>query len=84
MTSALRDCSGYLLFKEYPETFMTTYSKHNHKLSTQENYRIAINKHFMPVFGERSLDDVKKKDIKAFIYALQGCGAFPAHDTDIR
>jgi hypothetical protein len=50
----------------------------------EKNYRIAINKDFMPVFGERSLHDVKKKDIKAFIYALQGGGAFPAHDTDIR
>jgi hypothetical protein len=26
----------------------------------------------------------RKKDIKAFIYALQGGGAFPAHDTDIQ
>ncbi len=61
-------------FKEYSETFMNGYSKHNHKESTRENYRLALDKHFLPVFGNKPLDQIKKKDVKEFLFVKQGEG----------
>jgi hypothetical protein len=38
----------------------------------EKNYRIAINKDFMPVFGERSLHDVKKKGHQSIYLCVTG------------
>ena len=61
-------------FGEYAETFMNGYSKHNHKTSTHENYRMALDKYFLPVFGNRPLDQIKKKDAKNFLFERQDAG----------
>jgi len=61
-------------FKEYAETFMNGYSKNNHKRSTQENYVLTINKYFLPVFGNNSLDGTTRNQVKQFLFNKQADG----------
>ena len=46
---------------------MQTYSAMNHKPSTQESYRSALDKHLIPAFGEMDIDKITRKDVKDFI-----------------
>ena len=55
------------LFKDFAEGFMETYSAMNHKPSTQASYRMALDLHLNPVFGDVPLDMITRKDIKKFI-----------------
>jgi integrase len=55
------------LFKDFAEGFMETYSAMNHKPSTQASYRMALDVHLNPVFGDMPLDMITRKDIKRFI-----------------
>jgi integrase len=61
-------------FQEYAETFMNGYSKHNHKPSTHESYGFILNKHLLPAFGKLSLNQIKKKNVKDFLYSKQNEG----------
>jgi integrase len=58
-------------FREYAETFMGGYSKNNHKFSTHQNYLITLNNHLLPAFGKMPLDQIKRKDVKAFLFKKQ-------------
>lgn len=71
-------------FMEFSESFMNGYSKHNHKESTRENYRIALDNHFLPVFGNRTLDQIKKKDIKDFLFIKQDEGLSSGRVTNLK
>jgi integrase len=53
---------------------MSGYSKQNHKQSTHENYRKALDKRLLPVFGNKPLHRIKKKDVKGFLYGKQNEG----------
>lgn len=54
-------------FKVYSEKYMDTYSAMNHKSSTHDSYRSALDIHLLPEFGEKDLDSIARKDIKDFI-----------------
>ncbi|MFC1866558.1 tyrosine-type recombinase/integrase [Thermodesulfobacteriota bacterium] len=54
-------------FKLYAEAFMNTYSAMNHKESTQESYRSALDLHILPYLGDMDLDAITRKDVKEFI-----------------
>ena len=54
-------------FKEYAESFLKGFSKINHKASTHSSYKAALEKHIYPEFGKKSLNMIRKKDIKEFL-----------------
>ena len=58
-------------FKEYAESFIEGFSAINHKASTHETYKSALQRHIYPVFGHRRLDAIKRKDIKEFLKKKQ-------------
>jgi integrase len=58
-------------FKEYAESFLNGFSKNNHKPSTHESYKSALENHIYPVFGSKSIDKIRKKDIKDFLNQKQ-------------
>ena len=61
-------------FKQFADSFMDSYSKLNHKESTQDSYRDVLRLHINPVFGDKRLSDIERKDIKAFIVSKQAGG----------
>ncbi|MBW1924197.1 MAG: site-specific integrase [Deltaproteobacteria bacterium] len=65
-------------FKEYAERFMKTYSAMNHKPTTRRSYRGALDKHILPYFGSKRLDEVTRSDIKDFITRKQSEGISPS------
>ncbi len=72
------------LFKDFAQGFMETYSAMNHKPSTCETYRSALQKHINPVFGDIALDTIKRKDIKDFISEKQREGLSPASVRNLK
>ena len=54
-------------FKLFAEGFMETYSAMNHKPSTHESYRSALDIHLLPTFGDKDLDSITRKHVKGFI-----------------
>ena len=54
-------------FKEFAVQFMETYSVMNHKESTRENYQSVLNAHLYPAFGNKTLDEINKRDVKELI-----------------
>jgi len=59
------------LFKNFAQGFMETYSAMNHKESTQETYQQALDRHILPYFGDMPLNEITRKNIKAFIVEKQ-------------
>jgi len=51
-------------FKLFADGFMGTYSKLNHKESTRDSYRDVLRIHINPVFGDKRLDEIERKNIK--------------------
>jgi integrase len=62
------------LFKDFAQEFMGTYSKLNHKESTRDSYRDVLRIHINPVFGDKRLDEIERKDIKQFVVSKQTDG----------
>ncbi len=58
-------------FKLFADGFMETYSKLNHKDSTRDSYRDVLRIHINPVFGDKRLDEIERKDIKQFVVSKQ-------------
>jgi integrase len=73
-----------LIFKEYAESFMDGFSKINHKVSTHHTYKAALEQHIYPVFGNRRLDAIKRKEIKDFINKKQKEGLSPASVRNLK
>ena len=48
---------------------METHSAMNHKDSTHQSYRSALDLHILPHFGDMMLDAITRKDVKDFIIA---------------
>ena len=61
-------------FNLFAEGFMDTYSKLNHAQNTQQSYQDMLRLHINPVFGEKCLDELERKDIKRFIIKKQTDG----------
>lgn len=59
------------LFKDFAKSYMATYSASHHEESTQETYQQALDRHLLPYFGDMPLDEITRKDIKAFIAEKQ-------------
>ncbi|MGB2927408.1 MAG: site-specific integrase [Desulfobacterales bacterium] len=64
-------------FKLFAEGFMDTYSAMNHKKSTQDSYRSVLDLHLYPFFEDMSLDHIRRKDVKDFLYQKQQEGLSP-------
>jgi len=58
-------------FDLFAEGFMDTYSKLNHAQNTQQSYQDMLRLHIKPVFGQKRLDELERKDIKRFIIKKQ-------------
>ena len=72
------------LFKHFAEGFMDTYSAMNHKASTHDSYRGALDKHLIPYFGDMSLDKITRKDVKDFIGQKLGEGLSSASVRNLK
>jgi len=57
-------------FKEYSQTFINGFSKINHKPSTHQSYKSALDNHIYPVFGNMWLNEIRKKDVKKFVKSI--------------
>lgn len=51
-------------FKEHSEIWLSL--PHDWKESTRENYLNNLNNHILPVFGSMPVNEIKRKDLKAF------------------
>jgi integrase len=49
----------------------------NHKQATIDSYESILDNHLKPVFGNVRLDQISRKDIKAFIIKKQNSGLSP-------
>lgn len=65
---AFKEKKSIPTFKLFSQGFMETYSAMNHKASTQDSYRSALEQHLLPCFGEKTLDEITRKDVKDFIH----------------
>jgi integrase len=61
-------------FKLFADGFMDTYSKLNHAENTRLSYNDNLRLHINPVFGDKPLDEIERKDIKRFILEKQAGG----------
>jgi integrase len=62
--------------KEYAEMWLSL--PHDWKQSTRESYKDNFNLHVYPVLGKHRLDEIKRKDLKAFLDGLLSKGLNPA------
>ncbi len=56
------------VFKECSELWLSL--PHDWKESTRTSYKHNLNKHVYPVFGKQRIDEIKRKDLKAFFDRL--------------
>jgi len=66
------------LFSAFAEGFMDTYSAMHHKPSTRQSYRGALDRHVLPFFGDKYLNEITRKDVKEFIALKRQEGLSPA------
>jgi integrase len=59
------------LFKDFAQGYLETYSAMNHKESTHKTWQQAVERHLIPFFGNKPLDEISRQDVKAFIAAKQ-------------
>jgi integrase len=63
-------------FRGYAETWLTL--PHDWKESTRISYRFNFSKHVFPEFGNVRLDEIRRKDVKAFFDKLLGDSLHPS------
>ena len=56
-----------MLFREFVGTYFIPNFFPRLKLSTQKRYRLTLNTHLLPAFGELRLSDIRTLDIQAFV-----------------
>ena len=54
-------------FRDFVENQWEVLVLPNHKLSTQHGYRVMLNNHVLPYFGDRHLSDIVKQDVQQFV-----------------
>lgn len=64
-------------FKLYAESFMDAYSAMNHKQTTRDSYQSVLENHLYPIFGDKPLDAITKKDVKDLIHKKMKQGLAP-------
>jgi len=72
------------LFKDYATGFMETYSAMNHKPSTRDSYRSALDNHLNDAFGEMEIGKITRTDIKAFINTKRQAGLSSASVRNLK
>ncbi len=63
-------------FKEYAQLWLSL--PHDWKESTRESYKFNLTKHVYPIFKKHRLNEIKRKDLKAFFDNLLIKGRAPA------
>jgi integrase len=61
-------------FELFAEGFMDTYSKINHAENTRLSYKDNLRLHINPVFGDKPLGEIERKDIKRFVLEKRAGG----------
>jgi integrase len=56
------------IFKDYAELWLSL--PHDWKEGTRDSYNHNLKKHVYPVFGKQRIDEIKRKDLKAFFDKL--------------
>jgi integrase len=69
-------------FTEYAERWLAM--PHDWKESTREGYSINLRLHILPVFGKERLDQIGRKELRAFFDGLAVNGFAPASISGIR
>jgi len=64
-------------FSEYAKAFLETYSVLHHKQATIDSYKSVLDNHLKPVYGNKRLNEISRKDIKSFIIKKQNSGLAP-------
>lgn len=59
--------NGNMFFKELCTAYFNEYAQNELKRTTAEQYKKTIDKHIMPVFGNRRLKSIRKRDIQSFL-----------------
>lgn len=60
-------------FRDYTESWMAGHVQNNCKESTQSGYRYMLDSHIYPEFGDRTITEITRNEIKTFCYGkLQG------------
>ena len=69
----------------FSDLFTEWYSsiKHRVKESTAANYSMKVNKHILPIFGNKNISDISANDIYAFIELKQKDGLSNRYISDI-
>ncbi len=60
-----------MLFMDYAQHYLDTYGKRHMKHSTRSGYQVALNKHLKPFWRGKRLNEITRRDIKAFLEAKQ-------------
>ena len=69
-------------FKEHAELWLSL--PHDWKQSTRESYNLNLTKHVFPVFGKYPINEIGRKDLKAFFDGLLSKGKSPATVAGIK
>jgi len=56
------------LFKDYAQKWLEGYVKNSCKYSTWKSYKEIVKNHLEPIFGNKTLDEISRADIKDFIH----------------
>ncbi len=64
------------IFKDYAELWLSL--PHDWKEATRDSYKHNLKKHVYPALGKRRIDEIKRKDLKAFLDTLLINGLSPA------
>ncbi len=59
--------NGNMFFKDLVCVFFKEYAENQLKRTTADQYRRVINNHAMPVFGNKRLKAIKKREIQSFL-----------------
>jgi len=63
-----------ILFREYAAGWMEGHVRTNLKVSTQQAYRILLDKHILPTFKNKTLAEITRNEIKALCYKKADTG----------
>src|SRR5689334_12967925 len=63
-----------VIFREFTENHFVPNVFPTLKLSTRKHYRITLNKHLLPAFGEQRLCDIRTIDIQRFVLQKMDSG----------
>lgn len=59
--------NGSMFFKDLYTMYFNEYAQNELKRTTTEQYKKTLDKHVMPVFGNKRLKNIKKRDIQSFL-----------------